>query len=437
MGLIRRNKKGSDTILQNSERWELINDSGQSVRSDIDFTQMEVPKIAPENLQETADEMVPNEGDIKVSTKEEESTLKKIRKPWIKRFDAYIMKKFLGTFLFAILVLLAIVIVFDINEKLDAMLTAPLKETVFKYFLNFLPYFANQFAPLFVFITVIFFTSKLADHSEIIAMMSSGISFKRLMVPYIVSAAIIAAGTLVLALYVIPPANVKRIEYTNQWVKNKRVDFGDNIQLQVKPGVMAYIARYDNTTKRGFQFTMEEFKGNTLVSRITANSVTYDTLGRWKLNEYSIRKFDGLKETLSRGSSIDTMLDVEPRDFLISKNDQEMLTSPELRHYINKQKARGVANLQQFELEYEKRFAMTAAAFILTVIGLSLSSRKVRGGMGVNIGIGLLLSFSYILFMTVTQTFALSGYTSPRLAMWIPNIVYTIIAIFLYRRAAQ
>ncbi|MBO4721862.1 MAG: LptF/LptG family permease [Muribaculaceae bacterium] len=347
------------------------------------------------------------------------------------------MKKFLGTFFFAILVLLAIVIVFDINEKLDAMLTAPLKETVFKYFLNFLPYFANQFAPLFVFITVIFFTSKLADHSEIIAMMSSGISFKRLMVPYLVSAAIIAAGTLVLALYVIPPANIKRIEYTNRWVKNKRVDFGDNIQLQVKPGVMAYISRYDNTTKRGFRFTMEEFDGNRLVSRITANNVIYDTLGRWKLNEYSIRKFDGLKETLRRGSVIDTMLDVEPRDFLISKNDQEMLTSPELRRYINKQKARGVANLQQFELEYEKRFAMTAAAFILTVIGLSLSSRKVRGGMGVNIGIGLLLSFSYILFMTVTQTFALSGYTSPRLAMWIPNIVYTIIAIFLYHRASQ
>lgn len=437
MGLIRRNKKGSDTILQNSEKWELMNESGQYVRSEIDFTQFEVPKIAPENLQETADEVVPDEESIKASTIEEESTPKKVRKPWIKRFDAYIMKKFLGTFLFAILVLLAIVIVFDINEKLDAMLTAPLKETVFKYFLNFLPYFANQFAPLFVFITVIFFTSKLADHSEIIAMMSSGISFKRLMIPYLVSAAIIAAGTLVLALYVIPPANVKRIEYTNQWVKNKRVDFGDNIQLQVKPGIMAYISRYDNTTKRGYQFTMEEFKGNTLVSRITANSVTYDTLGRWKLNEYSIRKFDGLKETLRRGSSIDTMLDVEPRDFLISKNDQEMLTSPELRHYINKQKARGVANLQQFELEYEKRFAMTAAAFILTVIGLSLSSRKVRGGMGVNIGIGLLLSFSYILFMTVTQTFALSGFTSPRLAMWIPNIVYTIIAIFLYRRAAQ
>jgi len=436
MGLIRRNKKGSDSIVQSRQQWEFVDDGTQVSRDDIDFTQLDVQQIAPENLQEDA--ALSTSPDISSSSsQEEENTKKKVRKPWIKHFDAYIMKKFLGTFFFAILVLLAIVIVFDINEKLDAMLTAPLKETVFKYFLNFLPYFANQFAPLFVFITVIFFTSKLADHSEIIAMMSSGISFKRLLIPYMVSASLIAAGTLVLALYVIPPANVKRIEYTNKWVKNKRVDFGDNIQLQVKPGVMAYMSRYDNTTKRGFRFTMEQFNGNMLVSRMTAKSVRYDTLGRWKLNDYSIRKFDGLEERLERGVSIDTMLDVEPRDFLISKNDQEMLTSPELRHYINKQKARGVANLQQFELEYEKRFAMTAAAFILTVIGLSLSSRKVRGGMGVNIGIGLVLSFSYILFMTVTQTFAISGYTSPRLAMWIPNIVYTIIAIFLYHRAAR
>ena len=437
MAINRRFKKGSDSIVQNSKQWNLIDESTSTVRSPYDFTQIEVPQIAPENLQEHADLVadppaIPNDS-IPTSDKQEE----KVRKPWIKHFDAYIMKKFLGTFFFAILLLLAIVIMFDINEKLDAMLTAPLKETVFKYFLNFLPYFANQFAPLFVFISVIFFTSKLADHSEIIAMLSSGISFRRLLVPYLLSATIIAAGTLILALYVIPPANIKRIEYTNQWVKNRRVDFGDNIQLQVKPGVMAYLSRYDNTTKRGFRFTMEQFDGNKLVSRITAKDVKYDTLGNWKLNDYGIRKFDGLKESYTKGASLDTMLDVEPRDFLISKNDQETLTSPELRRYINKQKARGVANLQQFEIEYEKRFAMTAAAFILTVIGLSLSSRKVRGGMGVNIGIGLLLSFSYILFMTVTQTFAISGYTSPRLAMWIPNIVYTIIAVFLYHRAAQ
>ena len=437
MAINRRFKKGSDSILQNSDKWNLIDESTQSVRSEYDFTQMEIPKLQAEDLQEEATLVNAPLEDTPTTKPTNDKPKEPMRKPWIKHFDAYIMKKFLGTFVFAILLLLAIVVMFDINEKLDAMLTAPLKETIFKYFLNFLPYFANQFAPLFVFITVIFFTSKLADHSEIIAMMSSGISFKRLMVPYMLSATIIAVFTLILALYVIPPANVKRIEYTNQWVKNKRVDFGDNIQLQVKPGVMAYLSRYDNTTKHGFRFTMEEFDGNKLVSRITAQDVRYDTLGRWTLNDYTVRKFEGLKETLTRGMKMDTALNVEPRDFLISKNDQEMLTSPQLRHYINKQKARGVANLQQFELEYEKRFAMTAAAFILTVIGLSLSSRKVRGGMGINIGIGLLLSFSYILFMTVTQTFAISGYTSPRLAMWIPNIIYTIIAVFLYKRAAQ
>ena len=442
MGITRRFKKGSDSLLQNSDKqWQLMGESTQAVRSDYDFTQLEIPKIKAENLQEQPElNEAPAQDSTAVNAPAQKKKLPeegKVKKPWIKQFDLYIIKKFLGTFFFAILLLLAIVVMFDINEKLDAMLTAPLKETVFKYFLNFLPYFGNQFAPLFVFISVIFFTSKLADHSEIIAMLSSGISFKRLMVPYLVSATIIAALTLVLALYVIPPANVKRIEYTNRWVKNKRVDYGDNIQLQVRPGVMAYLSRYDNTTKRGYRFTMEEFKGNKLVSRITAQDVRYDSLGRWQLNEYGIRNFNSLKETYTKGRRLDTTLNIEPRDFLIAKNDQEMLTSPQLSNYINKQKARGVANLQQFELEYEKRYAMTAAAFILTVIGLSLSSRKVRGGMGINIGIGLTLSFSYILFMTVTQTFAISGYTSPRLAMWIPNIVYTIIAIFLYRRASQ
>ena len=355
----------------------------------------------------------------------------------IKKFDRFIMRQFLGTFVFAILLLSAVVVMFDINEKLDAMLTAPLNETVFKYFFNFLPSIITQFAPLFVFISVIFFTSKMADRSEIIAILSSGISFHRLVIPYLVSAGIIAAFTLTLSPYVIPPANIKRIEYTNQWVKNKRVDFAENIQLQVKPGVMAYMARYDNTLRRGYRFSLDQFEGTTLKSRLTAQDVTYDTLGRWKLNQYTIRNFDGLREDIKRGTRLDTALDLSPSDFLISANDQEKLTTPQLKEYIERQRERGVANIQLFEIEYEKRYAMAAAAFILTIIGMSLSSRKVRGGMGMNIGIGLLLSFSYILFMTVTQTFAVNGYTSPRVAMWIPNVVYTLIAIFLYRRAAR
>jgi len=361
------------------------------------------------------------------------------KRPWyyIKRFDRYIIKHFLGTFFFAILLLFAIVVMFDINEKLDAVLSAPWKATVFQYFMNFLPFVLSQFSPLFTFISVIFFTSRLADRSEIIAMLSSGISFKRLTVPYLVSATIIAIGTYLLAAYVIPPANVQRIAYTNKWVKNKEVIYGDNIQLQVKPGVMAYMSRYDNTTRSGFRFSLDEMDGNTLKSRLTAEAIKYDSVGLWTLRRYTLRTFDGIKETMVTGAVMDTLLGIDPRDFLISKNDEQTLTTPQLKAYIDKQKARGVANIKNFEIEYERRFAMTAASFILTIIGLSLSSRKVRGGIGLNIGLGLLLSFSYILFMTVTSTFAVSGYTSPRVAMWIPNIVYTIIAAILYYRASQ
>lgn len=366
-----------------------------------------------------------------------EKKQKKAKKTLIKKFDLYIIKKFIGTFFFIILMLLLVIVMFDINEKLDAMLLAPLSETVFKYFMNFLPYFINQFAPMFVFITVIFFTSKLADRCEITAILSSGISFNRLAVPYIVSATFIAIGTLVLSLYIIPPANVKRIEYTNQWVNNKRVDYGDNVQLQMRPGVMFHMERFDNTTKHGYHISIEEFKDNVLISRITAESAVYDTLGRWKLSDYNHRKFDGIKETMKSGPTMDTLLNFAPKDFLISKNDQETLTSPELKRYIDEQKERGVANLQQFEIEYEKRFAMTAAAFILTMIGFSLSSRKVRGGTGVNIMIGIVLSFSYILFMQVTQTFAQNGYTSSRVAMWIPNILFSMIAVVLYKKASR
>lgn len=351
--------------------------------------------------------------------------------------DMYIIRKFLGTYVFAILLILAITVVFDINEKLDAFLQAPLKATIFDYFVNFLPYFANQFSPLFVFIAVIFFTSKLADNSEIIAMLSSGMSFRRLLRPYLISAAVIAVATYVLSAYIIPPANVKRIAYTNTYVKNRRVDYGDNIMMQVAPGQIAYMSRYDNTTKTGYRFSLELFKDKKLVSRMQAQSIKWDTLYQWQVRDYVIRDFKENREDIRRGYQLDTVIPFEPRDFLISRNDQETLSTPQLRQYIDRQKQRGVANIQAFEIEYQKRYAMCAAAFILTVIGMSLSSKKVKGGMGVNIGIGLLLSFSYILFMTVTSSFAVSGITSPLVAMWIPNIIYAIIALLLYHKASR
>lgn len=354
-----------------------------------------------------------------------------------KILDRYIIRKFLGTYIFAIILLLAIVVMFDINEKLDSFVKAPLKATIFDYFLNFLPYFANQFSPLFTFIAVIFFTSKLAQDSEIIAMLSTGMSFRRLLRPYLIGATVIAAATFLLSAYVIPPANVKRINYTNTYVKNKRVDYGSNIMLMVAPGQIAYMNRYDNLSKTGYKFSLESFDENKrLVSRLTSQSIRWDTLYSWTVRDYIKRDFRDNREYIERGRSLDTTIAFEPRDFLISALDHEKMTSPELREYICRQKGRGVANIQSFEVEQERRYAMTAAAFILTIIGMSLSVKKVKGGMGLNIGIGLVLSFSYILFMTITQTFALSGLTSAFVAMWIPNIIYAVIAIVLYRRAS-
>ena len=355
----------------------------------------------------------------------------------VKILDRYIIGKFLGTYIFAIILILAITIVFDINEKLDAFMKAPLKATVFDYFLNFLPYFANQFSPLFTFIAVIFFTTKLADNSEIIAMLSAGVSTRRLVRPYLLSACVIAAATYILSAYVIPPANVKRIDFTNTYVKNKRVDYGANIMLQVRPGTIAYMNRYEATTKTGYVFSMESFEDKKLVSRLTARSIKYDSLNMWQIRDYMIRDFKDNREYITRGFSLDTIIPIPPRDFLISKNDHETLTTPQLAEYINAQKERGVANIKSFEIEYHRRFAMTAAAFILTIIGMSLSFKKVKGGIGINIGIGLALSFSYILFTTVTSTFAVSGYTSPLVAMWIPNFIYLIIAVILYRKAEK
>lgn len=362
----------------------------------------------------------------------------RIRNP-LTIIDRYILGKFLGTYFMATLLMMLIIAIFDTTEKLDAFLTAPLKETLFDYFASFLPDMVNQLSPLFVFISVIFFTTKIADNSEIIAILSSGITFKRLLRPYMIGATIIAALTFLLSNYILPPTNQDQIAYTNKYVKNKAVSYGTDIQLMVRPGEVAYFSRYDNTIKQGFRFSLDKFDGKVLVSRLTANTVEYDTtkMYHWKLNNYMIRDFDGMNEKIRRGTTMDSIIPIEPKDFLIAKNDARMLTTPQLSDYIEKQKMRGVANIKNFEIEKEKRVAATAAAFILTLIGMSLSAKKVKGGMGINIGIGLALSFSYIFFSSVTSSFAINGYTSPFVAMEIPNVVYLLIGIVLYRRASK
>lgn len=360
---------------------------------------------------------------------------------FLKRLDIYIIKKFLGTYVFAIALIISIAVVFDFNEKQDRFMSheAPWHAIIFDYYMNFIPYFANLFSPLFVFISVIFFTSKLAENSEIIAMFSTGMSFKRMLRPYMVSAAIIAIATFFLGSYIIPKGSVTRINFEDRYYKPRKTSTAHNIQLEVDSGVIAYIDRFENYSLRGYRFSLDKFEGKQLVSHLTARTITYDTTSvhRWIINDYMIREMSGMKEHITRGSRIDTTLYMEPADFLVMKNQQEMLTSPQLRHYIDRQRKRGFANIKEFEIEYHKRIAMSFASFILTLIGVSLSSRKAKGGMGLNLGIGLGLSFSYILFQTIASTFAVNGNMPPALAVWIPNMLYALIAFYLYRKAPK
>ena len=351
--------------------------------------------------------------------------------------DIYIIKKFLGTYFFAILLIISIVIMFDFNDNLDKFLRneAPATAIIFDYYLNFIPYFVNLLSPLFVFIAVIFFTAKLADNSEVIAMLASGISFNRLMRPYLFSAALIAIMTFLLSSYVIPPANVVRIDFRHKYIRDKRVVWEQNIQLEVEPNVIAYFDRFDAHSNTGYRFSLEKFDGKKLESRMTAQQMIWDSAHYWRARDYIIRDFIGMKEEITSGSSIDTTLTIIPADFMISVYDSEQMTTPDLKNYIERQKKRGIGNIQLFEIEYHKRFATAFAAFILTIIGASLSARKLKGGMGMNIGIGLLLSFSYILFMQISSSFAISGIMSAFVATWILNVIYAFIAAYLYRKA--
>lgn len=351
--------------------------------------------------------------------------------------DRYIIKKFLGTYVFSIILIISISVVFDINEKIDKFITnnASLHEIVFDYYINFIPYYANLFSSLFVFIAVIFFTSKLASNSEIIAILSNGVSFKRLLKPYMISAGIIAIITFAFGSFIIPPSNVKRIDFENKYVSKKRVHYASKIQMQAAPGVIAYFGSFDNDTRTGYNFSLDEFDENKLVSRLTASTILYDSAFHWKIGNYQIRSFEGLQEKITSGDNIDTTLYITPRDFLISSTDHQLLTTPDLFNYVKSQKRRGIGNIQAFEIEYHSRFASIMSAFILTLIGASLSARKVKGGMGMNIGVGLALSMGYILFMTISATFAVSGLVSPMIAAWIPNILFTFIALFIYTKA--
>ncbi len=364
----------------------------------------------------------------------------------IKKLDLYILKKFMGTFFFLILIIVVIAIVFDASERIDDFVEhhATMKLIIFNYYMNFAPYFALLFSPMFTFIAVIFFTSKMAYQTEIIAILSSGVSFRRLMYPYFLGALFLAVFTFTLNNFVLPPANAVRIKFEERYLHpktNKAIidETPRNVHKQIQPGIFMYVESYSMLSNTGYQCTIEQFKEGKLVNRLVANSIVWDSTKRkWRIPSSYIRHIDGLHERIVKSTmALDTSLNVTPEDFRRNDDDVETMNFFQLNRFIKLQQLHGSENINTFVLEKHKRIADPFSTFILTLIGVALSSRKVRGGIGMHIGLGLGICFSYILFSQFSSQFAISGTLSPMIAVWIPNFIYAGIGLILYRMAPK
>lgn len=360
---------------------------------------------------------------------------------YFKKLDLYIFWRFIVSFFVAILLIIGIVIIFDISEKIDNFVEydAPLKAIIFDYYVNFVPYFANMFSPLFVFITVIFFTSRLAANSEIVAILSGGISYHRMMMPYLAAASLIALFSLVLSLFVIPYANKTRVDFESKYVTPNSEFKHKDIHYQIAEGEYLYVETFSSWNQTAYRMTLESIRDGRLTSKLTAESAKWDsTMGGWHLRNYVQRDYNSsLSDVVTTGAAKDTIIPLTIVDFYCNENTMSALTFRELNKLIKVQKMRGDANVKLAQIERSNRFALPFSAFILTIMGVSLSSRKKRGATGWNMAVGLALSFSYILFMRFSQMFVYTDTLPPVVAMWLPNVVFSLIAAGLYRIAPK
>ena len=359
----------------------------------------------------------------------------------IKILDRYIIGKFLSTFFFAILLMIIIIIVFDISEKIDDFIEkkAPLQAIIFDHYLNFIPFFVSTFSSLFIFISVIFFTSKMASQSEIIAILSSGVSFGRFLYPYFIGACILAAFSFVMNDVILPPANQRRLEFEDKYIKRPVVYLEQNVHKQIEPGLFVYLQSFSNTSETAYQFSLERYDDDRLTSKLMSENAQWNKeKEKWTIKNYYIRDIDSLGyETLTSGASMDTVINLHPSEFKRRANFIETMNIGELQEFIENLKMQGDDNINMFLYELYKRIAFPFSTFILTLIGVSLSTRKVRGGIGIHLAIGIAISFIYILFMQFSVEFATKGNLPPMVAAWIPNIIFGVVGIFLYRLAPK
>ena len=357
----------------------------------------------------------------------------------MKKLDWYIFRKFIGTFFFAISLLIVIVIVFDVSENVDSFIKnhASLYEVVFHFYIPFIPYFINLFIYLFTFISVIFFTSKMAGHTEIIAILSSGVSFKRFLWPYMMAAMLLAGSSFYLGNFLIPRMDTVRRTFKNTYMENLMKSSGQNIHVQIEKGVYAYMSSYDMNRATGYKFTLEKFDEQKLEYKLSSDKAVYDSVrDKWRIYNYIEYRFIP-DEMLVKGKQKDTTLMMKPSDFYFVKEDFEEMNLFELNRYIEEQREKGADNILPYEIEKHKRLASPAAIIILTIIGAALSSKKTRGGMGLNLGIGITITFTYIIFMEFFRVFAVSGIISPLLAGWLPNIIFATIGVYFLAKAPK
>jgi lipopolysaccharide export system permease protein len=358
----------------------------------------------------------------------------------LRKLDWYIIRKFLGTFFYAIALIILIVIIFDLSERIDNFIEnkAPLYDILFVYYLNFIPYFVNLFSPLFTFIAVIYFTSRMAFNTEIIAILSSGISFKRMLIPYFLSATFLAILSIYLSNVMIPDANRKRLDFEETYIRSQRQFRERNIHLQIRPGEFVYLESFNDRINVGYKFTLERIVDGQLVRKVAADRAEWtDSTATWTLRNYFTREIDGTHEKLEFGQRKDTIINLSPEDFMQNLRDMDAMNFRELQAFIDNERLKGSENIKFYLVEKHRRVAFPFATLVLTLIGVSLSSRKVRGGLGLHLGIGLTLSFAFILFMQISTTFATNGNLPPLLAVWIPNFVFAALGFYLLKTAPK
>jgi len=365
-------------------------------------------------------------------------------KNWLKRnvkiIDIYILRKFLGTFFYAIALLVVIVVVFDISENIQDFIDkkAPVSAIIFQYYFNFIPFFVNLFSPLFSFIAVIYFTSKLAGFNELSSILGSGISYRRILVPYLAGAFIIASMSFMLSNFLIPYTNKNMLDFKDQYISKRVKNKDGDIHVKIATDTYVYVETWNNKKNMGYNFTLEKMNFDGVYYKLKAQNVQWDSIkNNWRLNGYLKHYAWGNNELIMQGEKMDTTLNMSPKDFVYIRDDMETMNFFQIREYIKKERLKGSDKVKFFEVEKHRRMAAPFATVILSIIGLTVAGRKTRGGLGIHLAVGLLLSFSFIMFMQVTTVFATYGDLNPMLAVWIPNILFGLLSIYLIRTAPK